>query len=282
VETILIKKVSKDLKSTQIPINDDSIINISHINLDDKKEIGTPTNELNIYGIVDNQFAFKNSYELSSNQIIYLTENKDNLTVLTRFREIIEKLHLTKHDFSDLKAMSLGLTTEQQMKDFTKLMGPVVSTNEIFKHNYNKNPDAFFSIYSKLTIQEKNNKHYVVMDVEGFDVHEDSTPNFYIGFLSGQGMYNATKNPAMSYSFGISMAFLTAIEKCDTYLRTDRIVAEIGEEQTNMKTEELREWLIQGMLNGTISYSKNNLSCSENLHCDSANQTYNKIAELEQ
>lgn len=278
----LTEKVAVDLLGTDIPLGDDYVVNISHIAIDNNRAVGEPTNYLNVYGVANEEYAFKNSYALSQEQLSHLTQKGDVTKMLNHLSQVLEELQLTKHSFSDYQAMSLGLESEKDFASFTKIMGPAVKSNSFFRPDYSYTPDYFIPMFSKLNVSEKDGKHYVTMDVEGLDVYKRSSPNIAIGIALGSAMGNASNSLALGYAYGVSMAYLTAIEKCDTYARVERFVAEISPEQAQMSEKELREWFVSGIMSKELDYQKENISLSENLRHHVQNRNYVKVVDKEQ
>lgn len=260
-------KILNDLQEQNtLSLGEDYNIDISHINLETKNNtIGTANSALNVYGVINEEYAFKNTYDLNAEQFAALHKSGSDKQVISRLGEIFESLQLTKHDFTNIKAMSLGLENEEQLQQFAQKLGPAVETNSVFKADYNKTPDFFMPVYSRVNVSEKDGKTYAVLDVEGFEMHKKSSPNIGLGYLFGSMMYDATEDMTLSYVYGISMAYATAIKKADTYARVERFVVEVDAATANLSADELREYLVAGIMDNSIEYQKATTSYSDNL-----------------
>lgn len=263
---IVSAKVQEDIFNlSEIPLGDDYVIDVSHITLDQGKNlVGTSEKSLNVYGVINEEIVFKNQYNLSDTQLAELKKGNER-EVIEALGRIFETLELTKHDFSDYKAMSLGLTEEKDFEKLTKVLGPAIPKSGFFKDDQNQTPDMFLPVYSKIGVVEKDGKQYAVLDVEGIEMHKKSTPNVGMGLMFGSSMYTNSGNLSLSYAYGISMAYATAIKKSDAYARVERFVVEIDAQTATMSNEELREYFVSGILDGTLNYQKETQKYSENL-----------------
>lgn len=253
-------------------------IDISHINLDyGKTKIGESENILSVYGVANSEYAFKNQYKLSSEQVTRLTKGTQT-KIIKAFGEIFESLELTKHDFSDFNTVTLGLKTEQDLKTLTKLLGPAIPSNSLFKNDYNTTPDNYMPVYSRVGVVEKDGKTYAVLDIEAIEMHYKNEPNIGMGFLWGSSMYGATENLTTAYISGMTMAYATAIKETNAYARVDRVVTEIDATTAAMSKDELRDYIVKGMLKGNIDCQKQTIKLSENIS-NNKNKYYNEVFE---
>lgn len=268
-------KVMIDItKQAQIPLRDGYTIDLTHINLQDGKNlIGQTEKSLNIFGVVDEQYAFKNEYKLTHEEFVKLTKKEYGKNSLDRLAKVIDELVLSEHAFTDVKALSLGFTEEKDFKNFAKVLGPAKRDSGFFRSNYEMTADFYLPIYSEVEIVEVNGEKVGVLKVEGVEVHEKSTPNYGLGLIMGSYFYQADYGYAMSYALGLTYAMTMAIEHHDTYFRVEQFSLKLSAEQQNFTEEQLREHMISNVLGKNEDIIKETLSYSENMR-GTANAKY--------
>ncbi len=281
VSELIENKVAIDIREqSTIELSGGFEIDLTAINLKDGTgHINNGEKALDIYSVSNENLAFKTTYNLTDEQLAMLTKEGSEKEIITTLGEVFSDLELSDLQSRDLESMSLGLKDEKDFKNLAKILGPAEKTKKFFKNNdYERTPDVFMPMFSTVDVSEVDGTKTATLTVEGLEFHGKNSPNVGFGIVMGNSLYNATGNASLSYAFGVSMAYSTSFKNNDIYARTEAITVNIGAEHEDMTEEELREYIVNGMLENTIEFESTTMSFSNNFS-KNKNKTYGKILD---